>query len=92
MEKKQYGWFWSCPNGGKECHYRHALPPGYVLKSQMKALLDEEAEKVAIEDEIENQVMIILILLTLRFHFIHMCCDRDLLDICNYMYCIPKYF
>ncbi|CAN6560237.1 unnamed protein product [Malus baccata var. baccata] len=55
VEKKQYGWFWSCPNGGKECHYRHALPPGYVLKSQMKALLDEEAEKVAIEDEIENQ-------------------------------------
>ncbi len=28
--------FWQCPNG-KECKYRHALPPGYVLKSQMKA-------------------------------------------------------
>ncbi|KAL0344602.1 UNVERIFIED_CONTAM: Zinc finger CCCH domain-containing protein 11 [Sesamum radiatum] len=28
VEKKQYGWFWVCPNGGKECHYRHALPPG----------------------------------------------------------------
>lgn len=27
--------FWQCPNG-KECKYRHALPPGYVLKSQMK--------------------------------------------------------
>lgn len=46
VEKKQYGWFWVCPNGGKDCHYRHALPPGYVLKSQMKALLEEEAEKV----------------------------------------------
>ncbi|KAE8099513.1 hypothetical protein FH972_017491 [Carpinus fangiana] len=55
VEKKQYGWFWVCPNGGKECHYRHALPPGYVLKSQMKALLEEEAEKIPIEEEIENQ-------------------------------------
>ncbi|XP_078445130.1 zinc finger C-x8-C-x5-C-x3-H type family protein [Wolffia australiana] len=55
VEKKQYGWFWTCPNGGKECHYRHALPPGYVLKSQMKALLEEEANKITIEEEIENQ-------------------------------------
>lgn len=55
VEKKQYGWFWVCPNGGKDCHYRHALPPGYVLKSQMKALLEEEAEKISIEEEIENQ-------------------------------------
>ncbi|XP_073034700.1 zinc finger CCCH domain-containing protein 11-like [Primulina eburnea] len=55
VEKKQYGWFWVCPNGGKECHYRHALPPGYVLKSQMKALLEEEADKLTIEEEIENQ-------------------------------------
>lgn len=57
VEKKQYGWFWVCPNGGKNCHYRHALPPGYVLKSQMKALLEEEAEKIPIEEEIENQVI-----------------------------------
>ncbi|KAF5184359.1 Zinc finger ccch domain-containing protein 15-like protein [Thalictrum thalictroides] len=55
VEKKQYGWFWVCPNGAKECHYRHALPPGYVLKSQMKALLEEESEKISVEDEIENQ-------------------------------------
>lgn len=55
VEKKQYGWFWTCPNGGKDCHYRHALPPGYVLKSQMKALLEEEGEKLSIEEEIENQ-------------------------------------
>ncbi|XWS56481.1 hypothetical protein CRYUN_Cryun09bG0089200 [Craigia yunnanensis] len=55
VEKKQYGWFWVCPNGGKDCHYRHALPPGYVLKSQMKALLEEESEKIPIEEEIENQ-------------------------------------
>ncbi|KAJ4845900.1 hypothetical protein Tsubulata_026867 [Turnera subulata] len=55
VEKKQYGWFWVCPNGGKDCHYRHALPPGYVLKSQMKALLEEEADKIPIEEEIEDQ-------------------------------------
>ncbi|KAK6933283.1 ZC3H15/TMA46 family, C-terminal [Dillenia turbinata] len=55
VEKKQYGWFWVCPNGGKDCHYRHALPPGYVLKSQMKALLEEESEKIPIEEEIENE-------------------------------------
>jgi hypothetical protein len=42
VEKRQYGWFWKCPNG-KECKYRHALPPGYVLKSQMKELLEQEA-------------------------------------------------
>lgn len=57
VEKKQYGWFWVCPNGGKDCHYRHALPPGYVLKSQMKALIEEEADKTPIEDEIEDQVI-----------------------------------
>ncbi|KAL9239270.1 hypothetical protein vseg_013609 [Gypsophila vaccaria] len=55
VERKQYGWFWVCPNGGKSCQYRHALPPGYVLKSQMKALLEEESDKMAIEDEIEEQ-------------------------------------
>ncbi|KAL9270409.1 Zinc finger CCCH domain-containing protein [Drosera capensis] len=55
VEKKQYGWFWVCPNGSKDCHYRHALPPGYVLKSQMKALLEEESEKISIEEEIELQ-------------------------------------
>lgn len=63
MEKKQYGWFWVCPNGSKECHYRHALPPGYILKSQMKALLEEESDRLPIEDEIEDQVMIFLFVL-----------------------------
>ncbi|XP_004302836.1 PREDICTED: zinc finger CCCH domain-containing protein 21-like [Fragaria vesca subsp. vesca] len=55
VERKQYGWFWVCPNGGKDCHYRHALPPGYILKSQMKALLEEESDKIPIEEEIESQ-------------------------------------
>ncbi|KAK2999791.1 hypothetical protein RJ639_022854 [Escallonia herrerae] len=60
VEKKQYGWFWVCPNGGKDCHYRHALPPGYVLKSQMKALIEEETEKITMEEEIENQLIFLL--------------------------------
>lgn len=45
VEKRQYGWFWKCPNGA-ECKYRHALPPGYILKSQMRELLEEEARNV----------------------------------------------
>ena len=45
LEKQQYGWFWSCPNGGDTCKYRHALPPGYVLKRDKKAM-DEQAETV----------------------------------------------
>ena len=32
VENNKYGWFWNCPNGGKDCMYRHALPPGFVLK------------------------------------------------------------
>ncbi len=48
--------FWVCPNGGKECQYRHALPPGYVLKSQMKQLMEEEmANKKSVEEEIEEE-------------------------------------
>ena len=41
VEKRQYGWFWKCPNG-EACIYRHALPPGYVLKSEMQQMLAEE--------------------------------------------------
>lgn len=72
VERKQYGWFWACPNGGKNCHYRHALPPGYVLKSQMKALLEEESDKITIEEEIENQVN----------------CFFPLLEVTLFYYCI----
>ncbi|CAK0771177.1 hypothetical protein CVIRNUC_003840 [Coccomyxa viridis] len=55
VEKKVYGWFWQCPNG-KDCKYRHALPPGYVLKSQMKELLEAEAANIKpIEEEIEDE-------------------------------------
>ena len=30
IEDGKYGWFWTCPNGGNECKYKHALPAGYV--------------------------------------------------------------
>merc|ERR1712100_73429 len=54
VEQKRYGWFWECPNGEK-CHYRHCLPPGFVLKSEKKKdEAEEEEEKIAIEDEIEE--------------------------------------
>jgi hypothetical protein len=40
IESRKYGWFWECPNGGKDCKYRHALPPGYILKKK-----ETEAER-----------------------------------------------
>ena len=30
VENQKYGWFWTCPNGGDKCMYKHSLPPGYV--------------------------------------------------------------
>ena len=54
----RYGWFWECPNG-ESCHYRHALPPGFVLKSQKKALEDaEKANAISLEEFLEVEVQI----------------------------------
>ena len=52
VEKRLYGWFWVCPSGGNECKYRHALPPGYVLKSQLKAMMEEEKASRRTDEEI----------------------------------------
>jgi hypothetical protein len=52
VENKTYGWFWSCPNG-ETCIYRHALPPGFTLKSEMKK--KDEEEEVSIEMLIEKE-------------------------------------
>ena len=49
VENKTYGWFWGCPNGDK-CMYRHALPPGFTLKSEMK--------KKDAEDEISLEMLV----------------------------------
>lgn len=53
VENNTYGWFWSCQNGAS-CQYRHALPPGFILKRDKK-LLDEQKETISLEDLIENE-------------------------------------
>ncbi|BGO90105.1 hypothetical protein NBRC10512_004043 [Rhodotorula toruloides] len=51
IEKQIYGWFWECP-AGEKCIYRHALPPGFVLKSQKKKD-DSEDKSLSIEEFLE---------------------------------------
>ncbi|RDD45125.1 Zinc finger CCCH domain-containing protein 15 [Trichoplax sp. H2] len=53
IEKGLYGWFWACPNGGNKCMYRHALPPGFVLKKNSKK--DEVDETTSLEELIETK-------------------------------------
>ena len=56
IEQQKYGWFWECPNGGAQCMYVHALPPGYVLKKK-KIDEDEDIEEpTPLEEIIEEQV------------------------------------
>lgn len=38
VEDGKYGWFWTCPNGGDKCMYRHSLPPGYVVFSVLPSI------------------------------------------------------
>jgi hypothetical protein len=52
VEKSLYGWFWACPNGEK-CIYRHALPPGYVLKKDKKK--DDKRDEISMEELIETE-------------------------------------
>mmetsp|Transcript_22626 Transcript_22626/g.66714 ORF Transcript_22626/g.66714 Transcript_22626/m.66714 type:complete len:468 (+) Transcript_22626:235-1638(+) len=56
VERRQYGWVWTCPNGGDKCQYRHALPPGYKLRSELEAekLLAQDTGP-SLEDDIEKQ-------------------------------------
>lgn len=53
VEKSLYGWFWECPNGEK-CIYRHALPPGYVLKKDKKKM-EAQKEEISLVDLIERE-------------------------------------
>lgn len=56
IENKKYGWFWECPNGGDSCKYRHALPPGFVLKSSMAAAKAKEADDtISLEEFLETE-------------------------------------
>lgn len=55
VESDKYGWFWKCPNGD-ECIYRHALPPGFVLKTSDELKEDEpEEETIPLEEWIEQE-------------------------------------
>lgn len=52
MEKSKYGWFWQCPTG-ESCIYRHALPPGFVLKKDKKK--EDKKSELTLEDLIEKE-------------------------------------
>jgi hypothetical protein len=52
LETSKYGWFWQCPNG-EACIYRHALPPGFVLKKDQKK--DNKEDQISLEDLIERE-------------------------------------
>lgn len=53
VEKSKYGWFWECPSGTK-CIYRHALPPGFVLKRDKKKM-EEKKNEISLVDLIERE-------------------------------------
>nr|SVE75984.1 EOG090X0C5B [Daphnia hispanica] len=52
VEKNKYGWFWQCPSG-ESCIYRHALPPGFVLKKDKKK--EDKKEEISLEDLVEKE-------------------------------------
>jgi len=61
IEDGKYGWFWICPNGGDTCMYKHALPPGFILKTREqraaeKALMDKSPLKtLTLEEFLESE-------------------------------------
>jgi len=55
VEKRTYGWFWECPNGGDKCQYRHALPEDYVLKRDKVLNMGGADAGPKLEDEIEER-------------------------------------
>ena len=54
VEAGKYGWFWNCPNGDN-CHYRHCLPPGFILKKD-KRKMEEQKETISLDELIETEV------------------------------------
>ena len=56
IERKLYGWFWVCPNGGHKCIYRHALPQGFILKKDLDAVRKTDEVEERIEDVIDKQI------------------------------------
>lgn len=68
IENNKYGWFWVCPGGGDNCMYRHALPPGFVLKKDKKK--EEKQDEISLEDLIEKEVKLSTRYLLVVFVFI----------------------
>lgn len=68
IENNKYGWFWVCPGGGDNCMYRHALPPGFVLKKDKKK--EEKQDEISLEDLIEKEVKLSFRYLLVVFIFI----------------------
>ena len=59
IEKGIYGWFWECPSGDK-CIYRHALPPGFVFKKQLKEQEDLQLQdSITLEELVETEVHVL---------------------------------
>lgn len=54
VELGKYGWFWDCPNGNEKCQYRHALPPGYILKKDKKRMEDQK-EVISLEELVDKE-------------------------------------
>jgi len=54
VELGKYGWFWECPNGNEKCQYRHALPPGYILKKDKKKMEDQK-ETISLEELVDKE-------------------------------------
>ncbi|ODV59098.1 translation machinery-associated protein TMA46 ASCRUDRAFT_77491, partial [Ascoidea rubescens DSM 1968] len=59
VENCKYGWFWTCPNGGDACKYKHSLPEGYILKTKeqrrLERLAQDAEKKITLEEFIENE-------------------------------------
>ncbi|VDO06034.1 unnamed protein product [Rodentolepis nana] len=54
VEVGKYGWFWNCPNGDN-CHYKHALPPGFVLKKDKKKMEEQKEDAITLDELIETE-------------------------------------
>lgn len=53
VENGKYGWFWECQSG-QTCKYRHALPPGFILKKDRKRM-EKQTEEISLDDLIERE-------------------------------------
>ena len=48
---------------GKDCKYRHALPPGYVLVTKGQKKEEENVETITLEEFLETEVSVVHIML-----------------------------